>query len=71
MQRASADSIDLAIRDNTAIKIGLGNLSVENFRMIFGEGRGANDILQRERGQGYILIDGQSLSLFDSPFIKM
>lgn len=71
MQRASADSIDLAIRDNTAVKIGLGNLSVENFRMIFGEGRGTNDILQRERGQGYILIDGQSLSLFDSPFIKM
>lgn len=71
MQRASSDSIDLAIRDNTAIKIGLGNLSVENFRMIFGENRSANDILKRERGQGYILIDGQSLSMFDSPFIKM
>lgn len=71
MQRASSDSIDLAIRDNTAIKIGLGNLSVENFRMIFGENRSANDILKRERGQGYILINGQSLSMFDSPFIKM
>lgn len=71
MQRASSDSIDLAIRDNTAVKIGLGNLSVENFRMIFGEGRGSNDILKRERGQGYILIDGENLSMFDSPFIKM
>lgn len=71
MQRASSDSIDLAIRDNTAVKIGLGNLSTENFRMIFGESRGENDILKRSRGQGYILIDGQSLSMFDSPFIKM
>lgn len=71
MQRASSDSIDLAIRDNTAVKIGLGNLSVENFKMIFGENYNSHDILKRERGQGYILIDGKSLSMFESPFIKL
>lgn len=71
MQRASSDSIDLAIRDNTSIRIGLGNLSVENFKMVFGESKSENELLNRKVGQGYILIDGENLGLFDSPYIRM
>ena len=69
MQRASSNSIDLDIRDNTAIRIGLGNLSTENFKMIFGETRAENEILNRGIGEGYILIDGEQISLFESPEI--
>lgn len=69
MQRASSNSIDLDIRDNTAIRIGLGNLSTENFKMIFGETRVENEILNRAIGEGYILIDGEQISLFESPKI--
>ena len=69
MQRASSNSIDLDIRDNTAIRIGLGNLSTENFKMIFGESRAENEILNRGVGEGYILIDGEQISLFESPEI--
>ena len=71
MQRASSTSIDLDIRDNTAVKIGLGNLSQENFKMIFGENRAESGVISRGIGQGYILIDGSSLSLFEAPKIRM
>lgn len=70
MQRASADSIDLAVRDNTAVRIGLGNLSAENFRMVFGQTKKAGEIIKRDRGQGYILIDGEEVSLFEAPYIE-
>lgn len=71
MQRASSDSIDLSIRDNTSVKIGLGNLSAENFRMVFGESRNQNELVKRSIGEGYVLIDGQDVSLFEAPFIKL
>lgn len=70
MQRASGSNMDLDIRDNTAIRIGLGNLSTENFKMIFGETKNKNEIIKRERGQGYILVDGEDVTLFEAPFIK-
>ena len=69
LQRASSESIDLAIRDNTAVKIGLGNLSPENFKMVFGESRNQNDLINRNIGEGYIKIDGENLALFESPTI--
>lgn len=71
MQRASSDAIDLSIRDNTSVRIGLGNLSVENYKMVFGENKSENELLNRKIGEGYILIDGESISLFDSPNIVM
>ena len=70
LQRASSESIDLAIRDNTAVKIGLGNLSPENFKMVFGESRNQNDLINRNIGEGYIKIDGENLALFESPTIR-
>lgn len=69
MQRASSANMDLDIRDNCAIRIGLGNLSQENFKMIFNETRSENEIITRNIGEGYILIDGQSVSLFEAPKI--
>ncbi len=34
------------------------NLSVENFKMVFGVSKDES-ILEREKGQGYISIDGK------------
>ncbi len=50
--------IDGAIGDNFAIRIGMKNLSVENFQIVFGVSKDES-ILEREKGQGYISIDGK------------
>lgn len=71
MQRVKGDSISLDIRDNLAIKVGLGNLSDENFKMIFGESKVKGELLNREKGQGYISLNSSQLLLFDSPFVSM
>lgn len=71
MQRVEGSSIDLAIRDNMAVRVMLGNVSKENFSMMFGESRNDKDIIKRDRGQGYIKIDGTDLKLFESPRIRL
>lgn len=58
LQRASAENMNLDIRDNCNIKIGLGNLSVENFKMIFNETISKDKLKHKEIGQGYIYLDG-------------
>ncbi len=50
--------IDGAIRDNFAIRIGMKNLSVENFKMVFGVSKDES-IQNEKRYQGYISIDGK------------
>lgn len=74
MQRASADSIDLAIRDNCSVKIGLGNLSAENFKMVFGKTRDDNEIWkfrEDEKGKGYISYSQNEPKFFESPNISL
>ncbi len=48
--------------DNFAIRIGMKNLSVENFKMVFG---GMNQF-RTIKGQGYISIDGK-MEQYESP----
>ncbi len=47
--RAETSVIDGAIRDNFMIRIGMKNLSVENFKMVFGVSKDES-ILEREKG---------------------
>ncbi|HEP1358173.1 cell division protein FtsK [Streptococcus pyogenes] len=58
LQRASAENMNLDIRDNCSLKLGLGNLSVENYKMIFNETINKDELKQKEVGQGYIYLDG-------------
>ena len=67
LQRAETSVIDGAIRDNFAIRIGLQNLSVENFKMVFGVSKDES-ILERDRGQGYISINGK-MEQYESPVV--
>lgn len=69
LQRAETSVIDGAIRDNFAIRIGLQNLSVENFKMVFGISKDES-ILERERGQGYISIGGK-MEQYESPIVVL
>lgn len=58
LQRASSENMNLDIRDNCSLKIGLGNLSVENYKMIFNETIEKENLKHKEIGQGYIYLDG-------------
>lgn len=63
--------LSLRIRDNIATKIGLADLSRENFEMLFGQTKD-NKIIKRKRGQGYVKtgeIDG--LQAFDVANIEL
>lgn len=64
--------LNLRIRDNIATKIGLANLSPENFEMLFGQTKD-NKIITRKTGQGYVKTgetDG-GLQAFDVAKIEL
>lgn len=67
LQRASAENMNLDIRDNCSIKIGFGSLSVENYKMIFNENITKDRLKNKDIGQGYIYINGiiQDFKAFD------
>ena len=69
LQRAETSVIDGAIRDNFAIRIGMKNLSVENFKMVFGVSKDES-ILKRKKGQGYISIDGE-MEQYEAPWVPL
>ncbi len=59
LQRAETSVIDVgAIRGNLRLELVWRNLSVGNFKMVFGVSKDES-ILEREKGQGYISIDGK------------
>lgn len=70
MQRPDANLLSGNIRDQFGIRIGLGNMTNDGRKMIFG----SNDTVYKsiqEIGGGYILIDSQHTNpiYFESPFI--
>lgn len=69
LQRAETSVIDGAIRDNFAVRIGMKNLSVENFKMVFGVSKDES-ILKRKKGQGYISIDGE-MEQYEAPWVPL
>ncbi len=56
------------IRDNFAIRIGMKNLSVENFKMVFGVSKDES-ILEREKVK-VIFIDGK-MEQYESPWVVL
>lgn len=70
LQRAEGKTLDLAIRDNMSVRIGMGNLSKQNYEMLFGTLPDEN-LIKRNCGQGRLLIDGKSVVSFDAPHLKI
>lgn len=71
MQKPSADILDTGIRDQLGLRVILGNLSDEGYRMVFG----TQDMtyLRNEQGEGYLFYQDQSFAIpqqFKSPFIR-
>jgi hypothetical protein len=55
--------LHLRMRDNIATKIGLGNLSKENFEMLFGQTKDSK-IITKGRQEGYLKTEGIALQSF-------
>ena len=65
--------LHLRIRDNIATKIGLADLSPENFEMLFGQTKD-NKIIKRKTGQGYVKAETEEvngLQAFDVAKIEL
>lgn len=67
LQRPETSVLDGAIRDNYPVRIGLGNLKDENFKMVFGITKD-DSIIHKEIGQGYISIN-DVLDGYESPWV--
>ena len=70
LQRAGTGTIEGDLRDNLTVKIGLGNLSSQNYEMIFNQRKNENELFDRKAGEGYISINYEKLRLFIAPIIK-
>ncbi|MBL4932283.1 FtsK/SpoIIIE domain-containing protein [Clostridium paridis] len=58
-QRADAEFLSGAVRDNLGLRVSLGNLSSEGYKMTFGDVE--KEFLPRtEKGQGYVYLMGES-----------
>ena len=61
-QQPNASNIPTEIRDNLSVRVALGSMSSEGYRMVFGETTGLSPAI--EKGSGYIYFDGMG---WDSP----
>lgn len=69
LQRPETSVLDGAIRDNYAVRLGLGNLKDENFKMVFGVTKD-DSILHRSIGQGYISINDK-IEQYEAPWVEL
>lgn len=58
-QQPNSINIPTELRDNLSVRISLGNLSSEAYRMVFGE---APDETVQNIGEGYVFMDGKGLT---------
>lgn len=70
-QRPDADVIDGKIRDQLALRVALGKMSGEGYKMIFGKSSVAFRSVDI-KGSGYFMIDGiiDRPTFFVSPFVE-
>ena len=70
-QQPNANNIPTELRDNLSVRIALGNMSSEAYRMVFGEN--IKDLSSVSAvGGGYIYLDGLGWSkpkLFEAPYL--
>lgn len=70
-QQPNAQNIPTELRDNLSVRLALGNMSSEAYRMVFG--KDIKDLQSiRTIGSGYIYLDGLGWSkpkLYESPFL--
>ena len=69
-QQPNAQNIPTEMRDNLSVRVALGNMSNEAYRMIFGDLEGLETV--RGQGTGYIFLDGLGWSIpkyFETPFL--
>ena len=67
LQRPSAESLPLDIRDNLDLRIGLGDLSPQAFEMVFGISKTASEILNKGIGQGYLATGFSAVEAYEAP----
>lgn len=69
-QQPNADNIPTELRDNLSIRLALGNMSSEAYKMVFGSVEGLKTV--SEIGTGYIYLDGLGWELpkyFEAPYL--
>lgn len=69
-QQPNASNIPTELRDNLTVRISLGNMSNEAYRMVFGDLEGLETI--SGQGTGYIFLDGLGWSkpkYFETPLL--
>ena len=68
LQRPETSVLDGAIRDNFSIRVGMGNLPPENFKMIFGVNKDESILDVEGKGIGYISINNK-MEQYESPWV--
>lgn len=69
-QQPNADNIPTEIRDMMGLRVTLGNMSNEGYRMVYGQNHDLKSV--EGKGHGYIYIDGQGWEVpkrYSAPFI--
>lgn len=69
-QQPNASNIPTELRDNLSVRIALGNMSNEAYRMVFGDLEGLETV--SGQGTGYIFLDGLGWSkpkYLETPFL--
>ncbi|MGT4664323.1 FtsK/SpoIIIE domain-containing protein [Enterococcus hirae] len=72
MQRAGADSLKTAVRDNLLCKVSLGSLSEMGYKMTFGDDQKNKAFVNKPhvKGRGYIDVGNGIPQEFYSPFVS-
>lgn len=69
-QQLSSENLPTEIREQMTIKIALGSLSPENYKMNFSESKETKQLFDKtEKGSGYIKIEGNTVKDFQAPKI--
>lgn len=69
-QQPNCSNMPTELRDNLSVRLALGNMSNEAYRMVFGETEGLQTI--SEKGAGYIYLDGlgwEKPKYFEAPYL--
>lgn len=69
-QQPNASNMPTELRDNLSVRLALGNMSNEAYRMVFGETKGLQTI--SKKGAGYIYLDGmgwEKPKYFEAPYL--